>query len=303
MASSLDHIRVFVAVVDRGSFRGAARALGLSPSAVSKRVSALERHLEAQLLQRTTRRLALTLAGEQFYDEVREIPGNLAAAEERLREATGRVAGVLRVVMPGWFETAELTDRVIPSYLARNPGVELDLDVVPDPIQRLGGTFDLLIAGRLPDQRFPDSAAVSRRIARLRGALLATPTYLATHGLPTSPWDLSRHNCLSYRNPSWHFSPPGAAPWVFQARGNLRTNSNQGLRAATLAGQGIAYAFPSFFADDLAQGRVVELLPDHTAASFIEVHGFTPPTRFLPLRTRAFLDLLQATFSGADGGR
>jgi len=298
MKSSLDDIAVFVEIVDQGSLRAAARRLGLSPSAVSKRLTSLETRLEVQLLQRTTRRLALTQAGELLYEQVRAIPGELAAAEERLREAAGRVEGVLRVVMPTWFESEPLYQQVIPRYLEDHPDVRLDLVLAADPMTHLGEKFDLLVAGRLPHQRFPDSSAVSRRLLRMGGALFATPAYLERHGSPAHPDDLSDHNCLGYPNPLWHFTPPGGPPLVHQAVGNLRTNSHQLLRSATLAGLGITYSFPAFFIDDLRAGRVLQVLEAYTAGSFIEVHGFYPPTRHVPLRTRAFVEALLAHLSG-----
>ncbi len=294
MRASLDDIAVFVEIVDQGSLRAAAKRLGLSPSAVSKRLSALEERLEQQLVQRTTRRLHLTQAGELLYEQVHQLPRQLAAAEERLREAAGTVQGVLRVVMPTWFESAMLYDRVVPAYLAEHPRVRLDLTLAADPLAHLSGGFDLLVAGRLPHQRFPDSSAVSRRLLRMRGALFATPAYLEQHGRPAHPDELGAHNCLGYPNPQWHFTAPDGEALVHQAEGNLRTNSHQLLRAATIAGLGVTYSFPAFFEGDLRAGRVVRLLDDFTAGSFIEVHAFYPPARYRPQRTRAFVDALLA---------
>jgi DNA-binding transcriptional LysR family regulator len=294
MQHSLDDIAVFVEIVDQGSLRGAARRLGLSPSAVSKRLSALEARLELQLLLRTTRKQSLTQAGELLYEQVRTIPRDLAAAEEQLREATGRVQGVLRVVMPTWFESAVLYDRVVPAYLDAHPRVRLDLTLAADPLTHLDGEFDLLMAGRQPQQRFPDSSAVSRRLIRIRGALFATPAYLERHGRPEHPDQLKDHNCLGYPNPLWHFTAPDGQALVHRAEGNLRTNSHQLLRSATLAGMGITYSFPAFFDDDLRSGQVVRLLDDYTAGSFIEVHAFYPPARYRPVRTKAFVETLLA---------
>ncbi len=301
MASSLDDIAVFVAIVDQGSFRGAARQLGLSPSAVSKRLSALEARLETQLLLRTTRHMALTQAGELLYDQVRGIPSTVATAEELVREATGRVQGVLRVVMPTWFESGVLYDRVLPAYLAAYPQVRLDLVMVVDPLSRIGEKYDLLLAGRLPHQRFPDSSAVSRRLVRMQGALFATPAYLERCGTPDHPDQLADHNCLGWPNPLWHFSPPEGGSLVHEAQGNLRTNSHQALRAATVAGLGITYSFPPFFEDDLRSRRVVRVLDEYTAGSFVEVHAFYPPARYRPLRTRAFVDTLLEQLEAAEG--
>lgn len=302
MKRSLDEIAVFVEVVDRGSFRGAAQRLDLSPSAVSKRISALEQRLQVQLLQRTTRRLSLTQAGELLYEQVHTIPGDLVAAEERLREAEGLVSGALRVVMPSYFESDLLYERVIPDYLARYPAVSLTLTVVDDPVARLRESFDLLVAGKLPHQQFPDSTAVGRSLFNLGGALFATRDYLDRHGRPEHPRDLADHNCLGYLNPLWHFTEPDGAPFVHHAEGNLRTNSNRLLRAATLGGQGIAYSFPIFFAEDLREDRVVRVLDAYTADSFVALYVFYSAARFVPQRTRTFVDTLVRHLSAnADG--
>jgi DNA-binding transcriptional LysR family regulator len=175
MRSSLDDVAAFVAIVDQGSLRGAARSLGLSPSAVSKRLAALEERLEQQLIQRTTRRLHLTQAGELLYEQVCELPRQLAAAEERLREAAGTVQGVLRVVMPTWFESEVLYDRVVPAYLAAHPKVRLELTLAADTLSFLGRDQDLVVVGRLPSQRFPDSSAVGRLLVRMRGPCSPPP--------------------------------------------------------------------------------------------------------------------------------
>jgi len=292
MRSSLDEIAVFVAVVDQGSFRAAADRLGLSPSAVSKRVSALEERLGIQLLQRTTRSLTITQAGELLYDQVRTIPTDIAEAEEQLRESAGRVTGDLRVVMPTFFESDVLYERVVPAYLDAFPEVSLTLTIVHDPVSQLQGTFDLLVAGRLPHHQFPDSSAVGRQLLKLRGALFASPDYLQRHGRPQHPRDLAGRNCLSYLNPEWHFTSPSGQPIIHRAEGDLRTNSNQLLRVATLAGRGIAYSFPVFFRDALRAGQVETLLDEYTAESYVGLHVFYPAARFIPRRTRAFVDIL-----------
>lgn len=298
MRTPLDDIAVFVEVVDQGGFRAAADRLDLSPSAVSKRVSSLEQRLEVQLLHRTTRKLSLTQTGEQLYERVRDIPAAAAEAVESVREATGRVTGTLRVVMPTYFENDVLYGLVVPAFLKAHPGVSLTLTLATDPLAHLGGEFDLLVAGRLPHQRFPDSSAVGRRLLKLGGALFASPAYLERNGHPRHPSDLADHNCVGYLNPEWHFTAPDGVPFVHRAEGNLQTNSNQLLRAVTLAGMGITYSFPVFFADDLRAGRVVRLLDEYTAESYVALHVFYPAARFVPRRTRAFVDVLVEHLGG-----
>jgi DNA-binding transcriptional LysR family regulator len=297
MAGSLDEIAAFVAVVAQGSFRAAADHLGASPSAVSKRVSAQEQRLEVQLLHRTTRRLSLTRSGELLYERVADLPGRAREAEDRVRDEAGRVEGQLRVIMPSWFESATLYEQLVPSYLREHPGVDLILRMVPNPVDHTREPYDLLVAGKLPHHQFPDSSTIGRRLLRLRGALFASPAYLEQHGGPAHPDELAHHNCLGYLNPEWHFIAPDGDLLVHRARGNLRTNSNEALLAATRAGLGIAYSFPAFFERDLAAGRVVGVLEPYTRDSYVDVHVFYPDDRFIPRRTRAFMDALVAVFA------
>ena len=297
-ASSLSRSNTYgPAVVACGSFRGAADQLGVSPSAVSKRVSTREGRLEVQLLHRTTRRLSLTRAGQLLYERVGDVPATVAEAEDRVRDESGQVAGQLRVVMPTWFESATLYEQLVPVYLRDHPDVDLTLVMAPNPVDQAREPYDLLVAGKLPHHQFPDSAAIGRRLLRLRGALFASPGYLRQHGEPAHPSDLAGHNCLGYLNPEWHFVAPDGELHVHRARGTLRTNSNEALLAATRAGLGIAYSFPAFFERDVDEGTVVGVLEPFTRASYVDVHVFYPDARFIPQRTRAFMDALVEAFA------
>ncbi len=298
MSPSLDEIAAFVAVIDHGSFSAAAEKLGLSVSVTSKRLKSLEERLSAQLIQRTTRRLSLTQAGELLYDQVKHIPGTVVEAEERVRELQGEVKGRLRVIMPTYFESEILSAEVVPRYLQAFPGVTLRLTIVDDPLEHLRDEFDLLVTGKLPHQRFPDATVINRRILKLRGRLFASPRYLEEHGAPGHPNELSSHNCLSYLNREWHFTEPSGRELIVHAEGTLTTNSNDLLRTATMAGLGITYAFPIHFRVDVEEGRVVQLLDEFTEGSYVAIHVLYPNTPFVPQRTRAFIEALSEHFSG-----
>lgn len=292
---SLDEIGLFVDVVESGGFRAAAQRAGVSPGSVSKRIKALEERLQVQLLHRSSRRVELTQTGRSFYEEVRGLPAQLAAAEERLRDHTGQVRGSLRVIMPDYFAIAELVEELVPSFLAAHPEVDLRLELTGSPLRAAREGFDLLIIGRLPFHPLPELDTKGRRLVSLRGALFASPDYLEARGTPAHPDELAQHDLLGLLNPLWHFVPPdGAAPLVHRIQPVLSTNSIPMLRAALLAGQGIAYAFPSSFRPDVVAGRLVRIMEEWTAGARVEVYGFYPRTDYLPARTRAFLDLLLA---------
>ena len=301
MGLALDEIAIFVEVVERGSLGAAAKALGLAPSVVTKRIQALESRLEVQLLVRTTRKVTVTDAGRLLFDQVSAVPRMVAEAEERVREATTHSKGRLRVIMPSYFASSGFHHEVIPRYLAAHPEVDLSLTIVGEPRDHLRDDFDLLVAGKRPDEQFPDTSFVCRRLMKFRLTLLASPAYLAAHGTPRHPRELLSHNCLSYPSRDWHFvDPHDGSPLVVRVSGTLTTNSNAVLYAATMNGIGIARSFTYFFDKELEDGRVVSVLDEHTRGSYVDIHLFYPAAKFLPARTRAFIDALAAHFEAQE---
>ncbi len=297
MAGTFEEIEAFARVVEGGSFAAAAAALGVSASVVTRRVQALEARLAVQLLQRTTRSLALTEAGRLFHDRVARIPTLLSEATEAVRDMGTDVSGQLRVIMPSSFASSGFHHQVIPRFLREHPAVHLTLRAVADPLTHLREDFDLLVAARGPGLRFPDTSHVRRRLVKFRSAVFASPAYVARHGAPRTPADLAGHNCLSYPDRRWHFVDPlPRAPLAVLTRGTLTTNSNAMLYAGVLGGIGIAYTTPYFFEADEADGRVVRVLARYTEHAEQEIHLFHPAGRFRPKRVRAFADALAIHF-------
>jgi DNA-binding transcriptional LysR family regulator len=294
---SLDEVVAFVEIVERGGFTAAAEGLGVSASVLSKRMLALEERLSTQLLQRTTRKVVLTEAGRLFYERLRDVPRIVAESEEAIRELAETPQGRLRVAMPTYFASSGFHLQVIPDYLAASPHVHLDVDIVGDPIAALRGDYDLVVAGVPPGRRLPDTSLVGRRILRFRGALFAAPSYLEAHGTPSHPRELERHNCVSYPDREWRFAEEDGTPIVVHARGTLTANSNAMLYAAVLRGLGIAFTFPIFYDTEEAEGRVVRVLDDFVARAPVDIHVFYPAARFVPRRTRLFIDALAEHFA------
>jgi len=290
MAYSADDVVAFVHIVELGSFRGAARRLGRSPATVSKRVAALEAELGTELLRRTTRSVTLTDPGRMLYDEVRQVPRLLDEGSRRILQLAEEPAGDLRVVVPSYFASADLWSRVIPMFSERHPAVRLDVRITSDPVDELKGDYDLLVAGKLPNQAFPDLPLKGRRLLELPATLVGAPSYLEAHAPVLHPGDLQKLNCVSYPRRDWLFNDPEGGHLVVDVTGSLTTNSNELLRDAIVRGVGVTYSFPFVFHDDIAAGRVVSLLQDY--AAHVEVYLFYPPTRWVPAATRAFIDAL-----------
>ena len=192
MASSPAEMAIFERVAERGSFAGAAEDVSLSPSAVAKLITRLEQRLGVRLINRTTRRLALTAEGEIYLDRVREILGAIEAAESEIASARASPRGHLRVHTFPVIAAHELAP-ALPEFLARHPHITFDFMVTNRSVDLVGENVDVsLRMGPLED-----SGLVARKIVDLSRLVCASPDYLARHGRPVKPADLARHACLT----------------------------------------------------------------------------------------------------------
>lgn len=286
----LSGMAVFVRVVEEESFSAAARVLGLSKSAVSKQVAALEDRLGARLLNRTTRRLSLTDAGVAFYDRAQRIVADAEEAEAAVSQLSATPRGVLRVNAPVSFGVQHLGP-VLPEFMDAHPDLSVELTLNDRFVDLVEEGFDVAVRiGRLPD-----SSLIARRLAPLRRVVVASPAYVAAHGAPQQPEDLRDHACLLYayllRGDAWALRGPEGRAVEVRVDGRLRANNGDVLRAALLGGMGVAY-MPSFLVgNDLAEGRLVRLLPEwqDDSAGIYAVH---PHARLVPPKVRAFVDFL-----------
>ena len=282
----------FVRVAEARSFSEAARRLGLSKSAVSKQMAALERRLGARLLNRTTRRLSLTEAGRRFYERAARILAEVDEAELEIARQAEAPRGRLRVNAPMTFGVMHL-GRAVAEFLAEQPEVEVELELDDRYIDLVDEGYDLAV--RIAD--LPDSSLVARKLAPARHVVCAAPAYLAKRGAPASPRDIAAHNCLvySYRAGSraWRFA--GAdGPMLAPPAGNLVCNNGEVLREAALAGLGLALAPTFIVGAELKSGALVEvlpgLLPQQHAIYAIWAHRRPSP------KVRAFVDFLARRF-------
>jgi DNA-binding transcriptional LysR family regulator len=298
----LQGMQTFVRVVESGSFSAVARETRSTQSAVSKQVAALERALGAQLLARTTRSLALTEAGERYFEQARRLVAEVAEAETALRAGEQQLQGWLRVAASGAFGRLKLLP-LVQSFLAAHPGVRIDLRLADGFIDLVEQGID--VAVRIGE--LADSSLTARRVGTTRRGLMASRRYLqappAGLGPPRQPDDLLAHDCIVYSElasgNAWRFvAGPGAgveAGSVHTVRvgGALQTNSTEIVRAAVLGGQGLGYSPAFLFEAELAQGEVVELLADWTVQD-LPVHLVSPPQRRHSAKVRAFGDHVAA---------
>jgi LysR family transcriptional regulator for bpeEF and oprC len=290
----LDAIGLFVRVVENGSFTAAARTLGVGQPAVSKQIAALEARLGAQLLRRTSRRLALTEAGRDFYESALRILSDIEAAASRVGRGRIVPSGLVRAAVAPVFGRLHIVPR-LSEFFARYPEVAVELVVADRIINPVEEGLDVAVHhGQLSD-----SALITRRIGQTPIVTVATPAYLAANGAPTAPAELERHACVVYAPRgaarAWEFAGP-SGPIALTPRGAFRTNDAEQIRAAVLADLGVAHAPGWLFAAEIASGAVRRVLAPFEPAK-LQISTVRPETRFLASRVRVFIEFLAEIFA------
>lgn len=285
-----DQIAAFLATVNHQGFTAAGKALGRDGSILSRRVTALEKRLGVRLLERTTRRLALTEAGEQFHRRMSVTLQTMVEIERDAADAAATVHGTLRITLPATFGRMWIAP-IIPEFLKVHPGVRVEMAYEDRYVDLIAESFDVAVRiGSLADNRL-----IARKIAPDRRSLCASPGYLATHGVPASPSDLSRHACLGFgrlvSHPTWHLRN-GQKTTAVRASGPLVTDDACSLVQAAVAGTGIAMVSDWLAGPELHDGKLVAVLPDWTIDSEDAVHIVHASANLVPAKTRAFMDWL-----------
>ena len=289
--SNFGDLEIFAHVVAAGSMSAAGRELGLSPAVVSKRLRRLEDRLGTRLLQRTTRQIALTEAGQGFYERVVAILAGVEEAESFVSRRSALARGTLKVSAPTSFGRLHIAPNIA-AFMHDNEDLSVNLHLSDELVDIVGEGYDVAI--RIAD--LADSSLVARKLAPVRRILCASPRYLDEYGTPENLGDLDRHNCLA------HF---GAEQWRLQTpqgtvsrrvQGKLLTNSSEVVREAALSGLGIALRSTWEVGSDLAAGRLVQVLPDVEGSQDTAIHAIYPSRQFLPVKVRLFIDYLANLF-------
>lgn len=285
----LTALRALRRVVELGSFTAAGNALGISHSIVSRQVRQLESQLGAQLLNRTTRRFALTAAGQEYYLASRDILDALDAADRAVAMHQAQPSGSLRINAPMAFGTLELA-ACLPDFTRQYPHIHIDLVCNDRIVDLIDDGFD--VALRLA-RGLPDSTLVARQLASSRTVAVASPAYLDRHGHPATPQDLAQHNCLMYTSgdkpAEWSFTDGDGAANKIAVRGSLQANTSVALREAAMGGMGIAGAAAFIVRDALRSGQLVEVLPGYTLRPRT-LYALYPHSRQLSPKVRVFVD-------------
>lgn len=289
-------MRIFVRVVEHGSFVRAAEHFDIARPTATTAVGQLEKRLGVRLLHRTTRRLSLTDEGRAFYEGCLRILDDLAETEDSLSSARHSPRGRLRASTPNAL-IHQAFFPALPRFLARHPDLSLDLFVTDRAVNLVEEGIDCAVrAVSLPD----DSTLVARRIAQVYWLTCASPRYLKAHGTPRSLAELERHNCIRFVSPStgrttdWRFDN-GKAQLTFTPRGNFGVTSLEGAVAAAAAGVGIAQVSDVLAMPEL-RSRALQPLLIEWAAPGPPLSVVYPSSRYLTAKVRAFTDFVAEVF-------
>ena len=291
--------RMFIAIIETGSFVGAADQLKTSSGQASKLVSRLESDLGVRLLNRTTRSVSPTEAGSAYYHRLRPLIDELEALDLDIRNISQSPRGRLRITAPLTFGIVELAP-ALTQFAARFPDIELDVNFSDRIAHVIDEGFDMAIRVGRPG----DSSLVMRKLCVVRLVVVAAPEYLERHGKPDAPEDLAHHNCIIDTN----FADPGK--WPFKSKtgqtegkrveGRIRFSNAEACLAAAEAGLGLA-CIPGFVAGDaIRAGRIMRILQDFEPEPY-DVYVLYPHSRHLSAKVRLLVDMLVERYKDQPG--
>ncbi|WP_305842385.1 LysR family transcriptional regulator [Photobacterium leiognathi] len=286
-----DGIALFVQVVKSGGFGAAAQAMGHSNSYVSKEIVKLENRLGVRLLNRTTRSISLTPEGKSYYQECLQLISDAEQAVAHITQSTVAPKGTLKISCPVWFGKHYLKD-VFSAYLTRYPDVVIDLDMSDKAIDVIGDGYDLVIRA---SAKLDESSLICKRIYSSRICTVASPEYLAKHGRPIHPTELSSHHCFCYSNLKksniWDYMDKAGNQTSVDVHQRIRSNNTEMSLALVCNGDGII-RLPEFYIEQqIKTGELILLFEDYVFP-MVDVYALYPTRKHLASKVRCFLDLI-----------
>lgn len=296
----MDHfkqISTFVDVALKGSLSAAARAEGIAPAMIGRRLDALEERLGVKLLQRSTRKIALTNEGITFLEDCQRILADLENAESAVSERSVRASGHLLISAPAGFGRQHVAP-LIPSFLAEHRDVSVTLNLNDRVVDLIGEGIDVAI--RIAT--LSDSSLIGVKLADNKRVVVASPAYIRKHGAPASLDDLASHNCLAISSEGsqrgWTFRQAGKNV-TLKVAGNMVCNDGAVLHDWALSGKGLAWRSMWEVGSEIESGQLVTVL-DEFAAPGNDIYAVFAQRRHLPLRIRAFVDFLRHAYAQQD---
>jgi len=290
-------MQALVLVATHGSLSAAARVEGVTPAIMARRLDALEERLGSQLVHRTTRRISFTEAGQNYLEDCVRILNDLAGAEASAARGSVQVSGHLRMTAPAGFGRRHVAPHV-PVFLERHQDVSITLDLSDRLVDLVNEGFDCAIRlGALAD-----SNLVSVHLGEMQRVVVASPAYLEQRGTPQTPEDLAAHDCLALgpqRGWTFRSGATGTKTRSIRVKGSMECNDGVVLAEWARAGAGLAWRSMWEVGEDLQAGRLVSVLDDW-AAPPVGIYAVFPERRHLPLKVRAFIDLLKDAYAQKD---
>lgn len=293
MGDSLYEMSVFEKVVAAGSLSAAARDLGVSTAVVSRRLAALEARLGVRLVNRTTRRLALTDEGAIYHEACARILAEIEDADSAAAAQRVEPQGLLKVALPASFGHKHIAP-LVPPFAARYPKIELAFSLSDRTVNVIAEGYDLAIRiGELED-----SSLAARKLAPNRRVVCASPQYLREHPAPRVPEDLRQHNCLTTTDlqMNWEYKGPDGKRGMVRVSGHYACDNWEVLREWAMAGLGVALKSTWDVRRQLGEGLLVPLLPEYDFGTDVAIYAVYPHRRYLPAKTRVFIDYLAESF-------
>jgi DNA-binding transcriptional LysR family regulator len=297
-------LQTFIDVAKSESLSSVAREEGVTPAMVGRRIDQLEEQLGVKLFKRSTRKITLTPEGSAFFEDVRNIMNELRAAEESLSVGAKSASGRLIVSAPTAFGRRHIAPH-LPAFLAAHPNLDVTLHLSERIVDLKNERVDLAI--RIADLKNAD--LIASRLARNHRVVVASPEYIKRHGKPATLEDLTKHHCLvtateAGLSDAWTFRDPvdaksdsksGGKNVTIKVAGKLHCNDGEVLTNWALAGQGLAWRSAWEVSDEIAKGRLVEVLPKFSAPGN-DIYAVYPDRKFLPAKVRLFIDFMKSTF-------
>jgi DNA-binding transcriptional LysR family regulator len=287
-------ISTFVEVINRGSLSAAARAEGIAPAMISRRLDALEERLGVKLLQRSTRKIALTDEGTAFLEDCQRILAELEDAESAVSERSAKATGRLTISAPAGFGRWHVAP-LLPSFLAEHRELTVTLSLNDRVVDLIGEGIDVAI--RIAANT--DSNLVRIKLADNQRVVVASPAYIKRHGQPNTLADLAKHNCLAISSDGsqrgWTFRQSGKNV-TLKVSGNMECNDGEVLHNWALTGKGLAWRSMWEVGKELESGKLVTVLNEFSAPGN-DIYAVFAQRRHLPLRIRAFVDFLRRAYA------
>ncbi|OBU15530.1 LysR family transcriptional regulator [Photobacterium aquimaris] len=291
MLENLQQMVILAAVGHEQSFTRAADRLGISKSQVSKQIRYLEERLGCQLVQRSTRTVALTEIGLQYADYGQQLVDTVNEAEAMVAGYRNEIKGVLRIGIAQSFGNIHITS-ALAEFQKANPELELEISLFDHRPNLLEEGFDCWIA----IHEHPPEGMVARKLANCEFIVVASPDYIALHGKPVTPSELRHHNCITYQSRerkyvNWAFSRDGVQQSI-RVRGNYRIDNAPAVLDAAVSSLGIAYLSTYLMTDEIETNKLVQLLPEWKTTVDLPIYAVYPRRKYLAPKVRCFIDFM-----------